>query len=164
MTYFISFPSILLRKSFGDNAMLSFDKYDSAYVIWAFILQICLIVFFAIRKSNLELILMYGWIFYLLCIPAVIVSILMLRGGKEWSFWIGGFIFLLWAIFGLIVEYGFRIQWRDPIVWPILVPYVVLYLGTIMFYWFPVGILSRPLWYLYGVLFALGTYLNITSH
>ena len=144
--------------------MLGLDKYDSTFVIWAFILQICLIVLFAVRKSNLELIVKYGWIFYLLCIPAVIVSILMLRVGKEWLFWIGGFIFLLWAIFGLIVEYGFGIQWRDPILWFILVPYVVLYLAMILFYWFPVGILSRPLWYIYGVLFALGTYLNITSH
>ena len=139
-------------------------EYESTFVIWAFIFQICLILLYAIRKSNLDLILKYGWIFYLLSIPAVIVSVLMLRAGKGWSFWIGGYIFLLWAIFGLIVEYGFRIQWRDPILWSIFVPYVVLYLGTIMFYWFPVGILSRPLWYIFGVLFALGTYLNITSH
>lgn len=145
--------------------MLGLDKYDSTFVIWAFVLQICLIVLFAIRKSNLELILKYGWVFYLLCIPAVIVSVLMLRAGKDWSFWIGGFIFLVWAIFGLFVEYGLGLhQWRNPIIWSVLVPYVVLYLGTIMFYWFPVGILSRPLWYIYGVLFALGTYFNITSH
>lgn len=145
--------------------MLGLDKYDSTFVIWAFVLQICLIVLFAIRKSNLELILQYGWVFYLLCIPAVIVSVLMLRAGKDWSFWIGGFIFLVWAIFGLLIEYGLGLhQWRNPIIWSVLVPYVVLYLGTIMFYWFPVGILSRPLWYIYGVLFALGTYFNITSH
>jgi hypothetical protein len=121
-------------------------------------------VLFAIRKTNLDLILQYGWVFYLLCIPAVIVSIIMVKNGKSWSFWIGGFIFLLWAVFGLIIEYGFKIQWRTPIFWPVFIPYVVLYLGTIMFYWFPVGSLSRSLWYLYGVLFGLGTYLNITSH
>lgn len=144
--------------------MFDLDKYDTLFVIWAFVVQICLIVLFAIRRSNLDLILEYGWAFYLLSIPALIVSIIMLRGGKEWSFWIGGFIFLLWAIFGLIVEYGLKIQWRSPIVWPILIPYVVLYLGTIMFYWFPLGIISRPLWYVYAVLFGLSTYLNITSH
>ena len=144
--------------------MFSLDKFDTLFVIWAFILQICLIALFAIRRSNLDLILEYGWIFYLLSIPALIVSIIMLRSGNEWSFWIGGFIFLLWAIFGLIIEYGFKIQWRSPILWQIFFPYVVLYLGTIMFYWFPLGILSRPLWYIYGVLFALSTYLNISSH
>lgn len=144
--------------------MFGLDKYNTLFVIWAFVLQICLIVLFAIRRSNLDLILEHGWIFYLLSIPALIVSIIMLRGGKEWSFWIGGFIFLLWAIFGLIVEYGLKIQWRSPIVWPILIPYVVLYLGTIMFYWFPLGVISRPLWYIYAVLFGVSTYLNISSH
>jgi hypothetical protein len=144
--------------------MLGLDKHASLFVIWAFVLQICLIVLFAIRKSNLEFILQYGWFFYLLSIPAVIVSVIMLRNGKEFSFWIGGFIFLVWAIFGYVIEYKFGIKWRNPIVWSVFVPYVVLYLGTIMFYWFPLGILSRPLWYLYAVLFALGSYLNITSH
>jgi hypothetical protein len=99
--------------------MQNLDKFDTLFVIWAFVFQICLIVLFAIRRSNLDLILQYGWVFYLLSIPAVIVSILILRGGKEWSFWFGGFIFLVWAVFGLIIEYGFRIQWRNPIVWPI---------------------------------------------
>jgi hypothetical protein len=144
--------------------MAGLDRFDTLFVIWAFVMQLCLIVLFAIRKSNLNIILEYGWIFYLLCIPAVIVSIVMLRAGKEWSFWIAGFIFLVWAVFGYVVEYRLGITWRDPVVWTVLVPYVLLYLSTTMFYWFPLGILSRPLWYIYAVLFALGTYLNITSH
>ena len=102
--------------------------------------------------------------FYLLSIPAVIVSIVMLKTGKPYSFWLAGFIFLVWAVFGLVIEYGFGIQWRNPIVWPVFVPYVVLYLGTIMFYWFPLVILSRPLWYIYAVLLAVTTYLNVTTH
>ena len=65
---------------------LGLDKQDNLFVIWAFVLQISLIVLFAIRKSNLDIILQYGWIFYLLSVPAVIVSIIMLRSGKEWSF------------------------------------------------------------------------------
>ena len=140
------------------------DRYDTLFVIWAFIFQVCLIALFAIRKSNLDLILKYGWIFYLLCIPALIISINMIRGGKPFSFWLAGFIFVVWAILGFTAEYVFKIQWRNPIVWAIFVPYVILYLGTIMFYWFPVGMLNRPLWYLYAVLFAVSTYLNITSH
>jgi hypothetical protein len=140
------------------------DKYDTLFVGWAFIFQICLIAFFEIRKSNLDLILRHGWIFYLLSIPAIIVSFILLRAGKGWSFWIGGFIFLIWAMFGLFVEYKFKIQWRNPIRWFVFIPYVVLYLGTNMFYWFPVGIIRQSLWYIYALFFALSTYLNITSH
>ena len=144
--------------------MSRFDKFDLLFVIWAFTLQICLIALFAIRKTNLDLILQCGWVFYLLSVPAVIVSIIVLRAGKPYSFWLGGFIFLVWAIFGYIIEYQLGIKWRDPLVLSILIPYVLLYLGTIMFYWFPLGILSRPLWYIYAVLFVISTYLNVTSH
>jgi hypothetical protein len=144
--------------------MSRFDKFDLLFIIWAFTLQICLIALFAIRKTNLDLILQYGWVFYLLSVPAVMVSIIVLRAGKPYSFWLGGFIFLVWAIFGYIIEYQLGIKWRDPLVLSILIPYVLLYLGTIMFYWFPLGILSRPLWYIYAVLFVISTYLNVTSH
>jgi hypothetical protein len=43
-------------------------------------------------------------------------------------------------------------------------PYVFLYLATVMFYWWPLGLLSRPLWIIYAVLFVIATILNITSH
>jgi hypothetical protein len=45
-----------------------------------------------------------------------------------------------------------------------MVPYVLLYLSTVMFYWWPVGLLSRPLWIAFAVLFVIGTVLNVTSH
>ena len=144
--------------------MSGIDKFDWLFIFWAFVVQISLVVLFAIRKINLDFILQHGWILYLLSIPAVIVSIMMLRNGKAWSFWIGGFIFLEWAIFGFMIEYQLGIKWRSPVVWSILVPYVLLYLGTIMFYWFPLGMLSRPLWYIYAIIFAISTYLNVTSH
>lgn len=39
-----------------------------------------------------------------------------------------------------------------------------MYLATIMFYRFPVGQLSKPLWYGYALLFCISTTLNTTSH
>ena len=43
-------------------------------------------------------------------------------------------------------------------------PYVTLYLVTLMFYWWPLGLLGRPLWYAFGALFVMSTILNVTSH
>jgi len=146
----------------GWNAL---DKLDKLFVIWAFFLQITLIVHFAIRKLFFETYTVkFGWIVYALCIPAVIISLFILRGGKSWSFWLGGFLFLIYAVFGYWVEYVLKIPWRNPLNKTIMFPYVFLYLSTIMFYWWPVGILSRPLWYVYAVLFVIATVLNITSH
>ena len=145
--------------------MSKFDNLDKLFVVWAFFFQIVLIVHFAIRKRFFEsYTLKYGWIVYALCIPAVVISIILLRGGKSWSFWLGGFLFLLYAAFGYWIDYVTKIQWRNPLRITIMIPYVFLYLSTVMFYWWPLGILSRPLWFAFAILFVIGTILNITSH
>ena len=141
------------------------DNLDLTFVIWAFTLQVVLITHFAVRKRFFDsYTLKYGWLVYALSLPAVIISLVLLFGGKSWSFWLGGFLFLVFAAYGYRVDYVKGIQWRNPLRKDILFPYVTLYLATVMFYWWPLGLLSRPLWYAFAVLFVIGTILNITSH
>jgi hypothetical protein len=145
--------------------MSGLTALEVLFVVWAFAFQAILIVHFALRKWAFEPYTMkYGWLVYALSIPALGVSIILLLGGMPWSLWLGGFLYLIWAVFGYLVEYVKGIQWRHPPRWSILAPYVFLYLATVMFYWWPLGLISRPLWYLYGVLFVLSTVLNLTSH
>ena len=145
--------------------MSKLDNLDKLYIVWAFLFQVVLIVHYALRKPFFEsYTLKFGWIVYALCIPAVVVSVILLLGGKSWSFWLGGFLFLPFAAFGYWVDYVARIPWRNPLRLPIMLPYVFLYLATVMFYWWPLGLLGRPLWFAYAVLFVIGTILNITSH
>jgi len=145
--------------------MSDLDKLDRLFVVWAFLLQIALVVHFALRKRFFESYTMkFGWIVYALCIPAVVISVFLLLGGKRWSFWLGGFLFLLFAAFGYWVDYVVRIQWRNPLRLSIMFPYVFLYLSTIMFYWWPLGLFSRPLWFAFAILFVIGTTLNVISH
>jgi hypothetical protein len=145
--------------------MTKLDNLDKLFIAWAFLLQILLIVHFAIRKPLFEsYTVKYGWIIYALCIPAVVISIILLRGGKSWSFWLGGFLFLVFSIFGYWVDYVTQIQFRSPFRPSTALPYVFLYLATVMFYWWPLGLLGRPLWFIYGILFVIATVLNVASH
>jgi hypothetical protein len=145
--------------------MTKLDNFDKLFIVWAFLFQILLILHFAIRKPLFEsYTVKYGWIVYALCIPAVMISIILMRGGKDWTFWLGGFLFLVYAVFGYWVDYVAQIQFRSPFRPSITLPYVFLYLVTVMFYWWPLGILSRPLWFVYAVLFVIATILNIASH
>ncbi len=145
--------------------LVDLDKLDKLYIVWAFLFHAVFIVHFAIRKPLMDVYtLKYGWIVYLLCIPAAIISILLLRGGKSWPFWAGGFIFIIFAVFGFIIDYQLQIPWRNPLRLSIMFPYVILYLSTVMFYWWPLGMLSRPLWFVGAVLFIAETILNVTSH
>jgi hypothetical protein len=140
------------------------DKYYKIYISWSLVFQLSLLTLFSIRKVNLEIIYQYGLIFYALSIPAVIVSIVIMRGGRLISYWLAGFTFLAWAILGFVVEYLLGIQWRNPVNWFIFLPYICLYLTTVMFYWWPIANLNRSLWFLYSAMFVISTYLNITSH
>ena len=145
--------------------MTKLNNLDKLFVVWAFLFQILLIVHFTIRKYLFEsYTVKYGWIIYALSIPAIGISIVLLRGGKSWSFWLGGFIFIIYAAFGYWVDYISKIPFRNPLRLSILLPYAFLYLTTVMFYWWPLGLLSRQLWYVYAILFVIGTILNITSH
>jgi len=141
------------------------DNLDSLFVITAFLFQVVLIIHFTLRKWTFDAYTMkYGWVVYALSVPAAAVSVILLLNGKTWSLWLGGFLYLIWAIFGYFVEYVKGIKWRIPIRWSILVPYLLLYLSTVMFYWWPLALINRTLWYVGAVLFIISTILNITSH
>ena len=126
--------------------MLGLDKRDTLFAVWAFIFQILMIVHFALRKQFFDSYTMkFGWIIYTLSIPAVMVSIILLQGGKSWSFWLGGFLFLIYAIYGYYIDYVKQIPWREPMDLSIMFPFVTLYLSTVMFYWWPLTLISRRL-------------------
>lgn len=145
--------------------MFGLDKRDTLFAVWAFTVQIILIIHFAVRKRFFEsYTIKFGWIVYALSIPAIVISIILLLSGKSWSFWLGGFLFLIYAAYGYYIDYVKQIPWRNPLVLSIMFPYVTLYLSMIMFYWWPLALISRPLWFVYAVLFIIGTILNITSH
>lgn len=144
--------------------MAGMDNLDTLFVVTAFLFQLVLIVHFSLRKWFFNTALRYGPVVYALAVPAALISVFILRGGKTWSLWLGGFLFLAWAVFGYLVEYIQKIEWRNPIRWPVLGPYVFLYFATSMFYWFPLALIYKPFWYVYALLFVLATTLNVTSH
>ncbi len=140
------------------------DALESLFVASAFLFQVSLIVHFTLRKWHFELAMHYGWLVYALSIPLAILSIFLLLNGNTWSLWLAGFIYLTWGIYGYWIEYVKKIEWRDPIRWTVFCPYVFLFLSTIMFFWWPLALIYKPLWYVYAILFTISTFLNITSH
>ena len=140
------------------------DSLGYLFIGTSFGLSLALIPHFALRKWRFKTALKYGWWVYLLGLPAAAVSLALLLAGKAWYFWLGGFLYLAWAVFGLVVEYALKIEWRSPIRPAVFVPYILLYLAMQMFYWFPLARLARPLVYGYAALYVLVTWLNVTSH
>lgn len=144
--------------------MARLDIFDSLFVCIAFLFQGILILHFALRKWRFQTAIRYGPIVYALSLPALVLSFLLILSGKSWSFWLSGFLYYIWAVFGYGIEYRLDIQWRSPIRWSILGPYVFLYLTTNLFYWFPLANIHKSLWYVYAALFVASTVLNLSSH
>ncbi len=144
--------------------MISLDAYEILFITAGFLFQLILIIHFSLRRWLFDLAMRCGRIVYAMTIPATAISIIILMGGKSWVFWLGGFLYLAWAIYGYTVEYIKQIEWRLPIRWSILGLYLSLYLAAIMFYWWPLALIYKPLWYIYAVLFITNTMLNLSSH
>jgi hypothetical protein len=140
------------------------ETQNPVYVLWANTFQLILLVFFALRKLCFNRAVKYGWIVYAFSLVGVAVSIQQLSRGENFSFWIGGFIYFVWGVFGIMVEYVLNLTWREPISWKIFIPYVMLYLATVMFYWWPLAKINNVYWYGGAILFVMSTILNITSH
>ena len=144
--------------------MFGLDWPETLFVLMAFGLQLVLIMHFALRRWRFAAAIRLGPWVYALSLPATAVSLVLLIDGQPWWLWLGGFLFLVWAIFGYVVEYVRQIEWRTARRWSIFGPYVLLYLATVMFYWWPLARLYRPLWFVYAGLFLVSTALNVASH
>ena len=140
------------------------DRYDRLFVLTAFFIQIVLLLYFAVRKSSFDSAMQWGWLVYALALPAVIVSVVLLIGDKPWYLWVAGFLFAAWAGFGYFVDIARPIAWRSPIYLPVFIPYVLLYLASLIFYWWPLATIQRPLWFIYAALFVISSILNVSSH
>jgi len=140
------------------------NQYEILFVVFAFLVQIVLIFHFAMRKWYFDIAIRYGWIVYALSLPAVALSLYLLLNNQPWDYWTAGFLFLAWAAFGYFGEYKLKIEWRSPPRWGIMAPYLLLYFSTVMFYWWPLANIHKPLWNIYLVLFIIASGLNITSH
>ncbi len=69
------------------------------YLAASFIIQTALVVFFALRLWNFPFAMKVEWIVYTLAVPAVVVSVILIRAGKAWYLAAGGFLYAAWCVF-----------------------------------------------------------------
>jgi hypothetical protein len=55
-----------------------------------------------------------------------------------------GFFYAAWSAIGFLVDIARPVARRSPIYPPVFYPYVLRYLSVQVFYWWPLGTLSRP--------------------
>jgi hypothetical protein len=148
----------------GGSVMSVRDRWERLFISMSLGMQVVFVVFFALRKWNFAVAMQVGWLVYGLAIPAVVLSVMLINARKGWCLSVGGLLFALWAVFGTVVDIVHPVAWRSPIVWSIFIPYVLLYTGSQMFYWWPLLKVHRPSWVIFTALYSVSTVLNVTSH
>ncbi len=140
------------------------DRSHRSFIAAALGIQAVLAIFFALRKWDFPFATQVGWIVYALAVPAVALSVALVRRREPWYLVPAGFLYGVWAAFGCTVDIVHRVEWRSPILASVFVPYVTLYIAAQMFYWWPLLKIHRPSWFVFAVLYAVSTFLNMSSH
>ena len=81
-----------------------------------------------------------------LAAPAALAMVAFIRTRAGWRQWIGPAAFLAFAAFMVGVEYIWRVEFRSPMRYDILVPYLVLFFGSILLMGLPMFRINRRLW------------------
>jgi hypothetical protein len=81
-----------------------------------------------------------------LAIPATWALLVFLRLRAGWRFIAGPLVFDAFVILMLAIDYLYRIEWRDPPVAAIQVPYLLLFFGSILLMGPPMFRIDRRRW------------------
>lgn len=87
-----------------------------------------------------------GYGIVMLSIPAIITLVVLMNEKSGWRHWIGLVVFLAFVVFMILVEYVWKIEFRNPKRYDILVPYLVLFFGSIFLMGVPMFRMDRRLW------------------
>ena len=143
---------------------MSTDAQVMLFAAYGITSQVLLLAYFAARRWRIHLAERYGWIAYAFGVVGLVVGAWLWASGASYRLFSGPLLFAAWSAFGAAVDLWRRVEWRSPIRWSILVPYVVLYLAAQMFLWWPLWDFMRGAWAVYLVLFVANTALNIGGH
>ena len=89
---------------------------------------------------------LFGYGIIALALPAALVIVAFIREKAGLRQWMGPAAFLAFVVFMIVVEYIWKAEFRSPMRYDILVPYLVLFFGSIFFMGLPMFRMDRRLW------------------
>jgi len=130
-------------------------------VVWAAVNSVALLqaAGFATRVIDPGINRILGWLIVALAVPVSVAGANLLRSGATWREVIGPVAFDLFVIYAVVVDYTLAIEFRDPPEPAVLIPYLVLFFGSIVLMGAPMLRIDRRLW----TVTALSTALLIGS-
>jgi hypothetical protein len=87
-----------------------------------------------------------GHVMIALAAPAAVALVAFVRARAGWRLWIGPAVYLASVAFQVVVDYVWPVEFRSPVRYSILVPYLLLFFGAILLMGLPMFRLNRRLW------------------
>ncbi|MBE0698043.1 MAG: hypothetical protein IH586_14060 [Anaerolineaceae bacterium] len=87
-----------------------------------------------------------GYVIVALAVPSTVALVAFIRARSGWKQWIGPGAFLAFIALMVVVEYVWVVEFRSPVRNDILVPYLVLFFGSILLMGLPMFRMDRRLW------------------
>jgi hypothetical protein len=87
-----------------------------------------------------------GYVIVALALPAALALVAFARAGAGWRQWVGPAVYLAFVVFMVVVEYVWPVEFRSPARYGILVPYLLLFFGSILLMGLPMFRMDRKLW------------------
>ena len=88
-----------------------------------------------------------GYVTIIFAVPSILALVAFVRANAGWLHWAGPAVFLAFLAFMVVVDYAWPIEFRAPMRYEILVPYLVLFFGSILLMGLPMFRLNRHLWF-----------------
>jgi len=132
------------------QAQMRADPWWAALTIWGVVNAVNLLqaVGFLSRvwtgSRAINHILGYGIV--ALAVPAALALIGFVRAGAGSRQWAGAAVYLAFVVFMVVLEYVLHIEFRSPVRYGILVPYLLLFFGSILLMGLPMFRMDRRLW------------------
>jgi hypothetical protein len=99
-----------------------------------------------VRAGSMTVNHVLGYVIIVLAIPSIVALIAFVRAGANWLHWIGPAVFVIFVSLMVVVDYAWPVEFRSPMRYDILVPFLVLFFGAILLMGLPMFSLNRQLW------------------
>jgi hypothetical protein len=132
------------------KAQMHVNPWWAALTVWGVVNAVNLLqaagFLSRVVTGNREINHLFGYGIVALGVPAILALVAFIRAQAHWRQWIGTVVFLAFLAFMVIVEYIWRVEFRSPMRYDVLVPYLVLFFGSILLMGLPMFRMNRRLW------------------
>jgi len=126
------------------------DPWWAAFTVWVVVNSVNVLqglgFLSRIRTGGMAINHLLGWVMIGLAVPSAVALAAFLRTGAGWLQWAGPALYIVFIGFMVAVDYIHPVEFRSPVRSEILIPFLVLFFGSILLMGLPMYRSNRNLW------------------